>query len=128
MLQTITLCHLLCIELGLPPEADLQELHKVYQRSQALHPNPVTVLSALFKDENNVLTMEQRMRISAEERKTALYVIAERGDKPHKNPLKPYQDIVVCVCSLSLFILIMAVTKSFSLFRTNVRAEKVLYH
>lgn len=82
--------------IGIPPEADLQELHKVYQRSQALHPHPVTILSALFKDENDVLTMEQRMRISAEERKTALYVIAERGDKPHNNPLKPYQDIVVC--------------------------------
>nr|XP_054766191.1 LOW QUALITY PROTEIN: CCA tRNA nucleotidyltransferase 1, mitochondrial-like [Lytechinus pictus] len=86
----------LAVHVGIPPEADLQELHQVYQRSQSLHPHPVTVLSALFKDEKDVLIMEQRMRVSAEERKTALFVIAERGDKPHSNPLKPYQDIVVC--------------------------------
>lgn len=82
--------------MGLPTKANLSELHRVFERSQSLHPHPVTVLSALFQDESDVLAMEHRLKISAEERKTALFVVAERSDKPHKHPLKPYQDIVVC--------------------------------
>ncbi|XP_071495847.1 CCA tRNA nucleotidyltransferase 1, mitochondrial-like [Diadema antillarum] len=82
--------------IGLPPGSDLRELHEVSRRSQPLHPHPVTLLSSLFKDENDVLAMEQRMKVSTEERKTALFVVQERGRKPHNKPLKPYQDIIVC--------------------------------
>ena len=83
--------------IGLPVEGKLQELHAVCERGTSLHPHPITLLCALFRDEKDVLTMEQRLKISVEERKTALFVVAERGDKPHKDSLKPYKDIVVCV-------------------------------
>lgn len=58
----------------------------------------MTLLASLLKEQKEVLQLEARLRMSADERKTALFIIAERDDKHYESdPLKPYKDIVVSV-------------------------------
>ncbi|XP_022106699.1 CCA tRNA nucleotidyltransferase 1, mitochondrial-like [Acanthaster planci] len=82
--------------MGLPPLTNITNFRRVWARSKSLDPKPMTFLSSLLKTDVEVLQLEARLKISADERKTALFIITERDDKYNaSNPLKPYQDLVV---------------------------------
>ncbi|XP_033633622.1 CCA tRNA nucleotidyltransferase 1, mitochondrial-like [Asterias rubens] len=82
--------------MGLPSETNITNFRRVWERSQSMEPKPMTLLASLLKEQKEVLQLEARLRMSADERKTALFIIAERDDKHYESdPLKPYKDIVV---------------------------------
>ncbi|XP_070540776.1 CCA tRNA nucleotidyltransferase 1, mitochondrial-like [Ptychodera flava] len=81
--------------MGLPEDGDLNEFQTVCNRSLLLSPNPMTVVSSLFKNEKGVLALDKRLKISAEERKIGLFIVDNRKDVTHKEPLKPYKDMII---------------------------------
>ncbi|XP_072026790.1 CCA tRNA nucleotidyltransferase 1, mitochondrial-like [Amphiura filiformis] len=81
--------------MGLPRAANISEFHAVYERSKVIEAKAATLLAALMKDENDVMTMDERLKISAEERKTAAFVVNNRGEKAHDDVFKPYKDLIM---------------------------------
>ena len=81
---------------GLPVERNpLPEFGTVYQRCKCFSPLPITVLSALFQTEAEVMTFDKRVKFSRLERLIALFIVQHKtGDRESQN-LKFYQDILV---------------------------------
>ncbi|XP_069793060.1 CCA tRNA nucleotidyltransferase 1, mitochondrial isoform X2 [Narcine bancroftii] len=85
--------------IGLPViEGNLEELNKVCNNVQHHAPKPMTVLSALFRTQDDVLRLDLRLKISKEEKQLGLFLVKYRRDllkADGSDPLKPYRDFVI---------------------------------
>ncbi|XP_077992379.1 CCA tRNA nucleotidyltransferase 1, mitochondrial-like [Glandiceps talaboti] len=82
--------------MGLPEYGDVKEFQAVFKRSQALSPKPVTLVSALLKDEGDVINFDKRLKVSAEERKVGFFIVGHRNQvEIIEDRLKPYKDMLV---------------------------------
>lgn len=83
--------------IGLPAEPDVQAFEKVYARARENKFNlrPITLISALLRNEEDVMALHARLRLSAFNRDLALFIVNHREAKPCEKPLKPYQSIVL---------------------------------
>ncbi len=82
---------------GLPEAANVSEFQAVYERSKGMEPKAATLLAALMKGENDVMMMNERLKVSQDERKTAAFVVNHRDIKSHDGDLKPYKDLIMMV-------------------------------
>ncbi|OWF37613.1 CCA tRNA nucleotidyltransferase 1, mitochondrial-like [Mizuhopecten yessoensis] len=80
--------------LGLPSSADLDHYRQVCRNTEGLQPNPVTRMSALFKSEQEVYVMNERLKVSADEFRQALFIIESRHLPDKGNPIKFYKDLM----------------------------------
>nr|CAD7427858.1 unnamed protein product [Timema monikensis] len=80
---------------GLPENPNLVEFDKVWQRVKHLKYHSMTLLSALFRNQEEVMTFHSRVKLSAYERDLGLFILANREDKPSIKPLRPYQMLVL---------------------------------
>jgi len=79
--------------IGLPAEPDIKEFLKVCSLSESLM--PTAMVAALLKDQAQVMTLHDRLKLSGQERDLCLFVVANRGDIPHPIPIRPYQFLAV---------------------------------
>jgi len=84
--------------IGLPSQPNIQEFNQIWTQSKEkkIEPQPTTLLAGLLTNEEEVLALHNRLRLSGSERDNALFVIAHREDKPHsEDGLRPYQYLYV---------------------------------
>ena len=83
--------------IGLPKNIDIENFKNVCSRARTNKVNlyPITLVTALLKDENEIMDVYTRLRLSAFQRDLALFLVMHREDKPCPNLLKPYQSIVL---------------------------------
>ena len=84
-------------QIGLPLNPDTVEFQKISARCQELgiRLQPQTLLAALLKDQEEVMHVHTRLRLSGLERDTALFIVSNRGPKPHPVAIRPYQFLIV---------------------------------
>ncbi|XP_059800341.1 CCA tRNA nucleotidyltransferase 1, mitochondrial [Hypanus sabinus] len=85
--------------IGLPViNGNLGELNRVCKNVQHHCPKPMTVLSALFRTQDDVLRLDLRLKISKEEKQLGLFLVKHRRDlikSDGSDPLKPYRDFII---------------------------------
>ncbi|KAF5275017.1 hypothetical protein FQA39_LY06954 [Lamprigera yunnana] len=81
--------------IGLPINPNVDELKSVWKRSGSKKLQAITLLSTLLKDQNNVLTLHNRLKLSAFERDLASFIVEHREPKPNLKPLLPYQQLLI---------------------------------
>uniref|UniRef100_A0A8D0H4H4 tRNA nucleotidyl transferase 1 n=1 Tax=Sphenodon punctatus TaxID=8508 RepID=A0A8D0H4H4_SPHPU len=85
--------------IGLPVNGSLEEFDKVSKNVQNLFPKPMTVLTSLFKVQDDVMKLDLRLKISKEEKNLGLFLVKYRRDlvraADSTEPLKPYQDFII---------------------------------
>ncbi|KAI4826473.1 CCA tRNA nucleotidyltransferase 1, mitochondrial [Pseudochaenichthys georgianus] len=85
--------------LGLPPDGNVEEMKRVWQKAKDHSPKPMTVLAALFRRPEEVERMDLRLKVSKEEKTLALFLVRYRQElcKSREEPdsLKPFTDFII---------------------------------
>ncbi|XP_062271638.1 CCA tRNA nucleotidyltransferase 1, mitochondrial isoform X3 [Scomber scombrus] len=85
--------------IGLPPDGNVEEMKRVWQKAKDHSPKPMTVLAALFTRTEEVEKMDIRLKVSREEKHLALFLVKYRRDlcKSSDEPesLKPFTDFII---------------------------------
>ncbi|XP_018576883.1 CCA tRNA nucleotidyltransferase 1, mitochondrial isoform X2 [Anoplophora glabripennis] len=81
--------------IGLPKDIKTDELMRVWKRSGHLKLNAITLLSSLLTNQEDVLAINARLKLSAFERELGLFVVTHREPKLHPKPLMPFQQLVL---------------------------------
>ncbi|XP_067000884.1 CCA tRNA nucleotidyltransferase 1, mitochondrial [Anabrus simplex] len=79
--------------IGLPVNPNIAEFHRVWSRAVDL--KAMTLLASLFRNEEEVISFHNRVKLSAFDRDLGLFVLAHREDKLAVKPLRAYQALVV---------------------------------
>nr|XP_032803362.1 LOW QUALITY PROTEIN: CCA tRNA nucleotidyltransferase 1, mitochondrial-like [Petromyzon marinus] len=84
--------------IGLPCDGNVGELQRVWERSRASAPRPITLLSALPCCADDVGQLDARLRLPTDERNLAAFVIKHRGelrpDADGDDPARLHQGFV----------------------------------
>ncbi|XP_065741829.1 CCA tRNA nucleotidyltransferase 1, mitochondrial isoform X2 [Phocoena phocoena] len=84
---------------SLPASASLEEFNKVSKNVEGFSPKPMTLLTSLFKVQDDVTKLDLRLKISKEEKNLGLFIVKNRKDlikaTDSSEPLKPYQDFII---------------------------------
>ncbi|KAB1264437.1 CCA tRNA nucleotidyltransferase 1; mitochondrial [Camelus dromedarius] len=84
---------------GLPANASLEEFNRVSKNVEGFSPKPMTLLTSLFKVQDDVTKLDLRLKISKEEKNLGLFIVKNRKDlikaTDSSEPLKPYQDFII---------------------------------
>ncbi|XP_072761725.1 CCA tRNA nucleotidyltransferase 1, mitochondrial isoform X2 [Anoplolepis gracilipes] len=82
--------------IGLPEEPVIENFRTVYQRalSNNITLNPISLIVSMLKDEDEVMTLHNRLKLSKFERDLALFLMLHRESKPCEKPIKPYQHLI----------------------------------
>lgn len=85
--------------LGLPPDGNVEEIKRVWQKAKDHSPKPMTILAALFRRPEEVERMDLRLKVSKEEKTLALFLVKYRQElcKSREEPdsLKPFTDFII---------------------------------
>lgn len=81
---------------GLPENPNIKNFEIVHDTSKKnnISLQPITYLAVMLKDENEVLQLHNRLKLSAYERDLALFLVKYGEDKPSVN-LKFYKGILI---------------------------------
>ncbi|KMQ89282.1 trna-nucleotidyltransferase mitochondrial, partial [Lasius niger] len=82
--------------IGLPEEPVVENFRTVYQRalSNNVTLKPISLIVSMLKNEDEVMTLHGRLKLSNSERDLALFLVQHREYKPCEKPLKPYQQLI----------------------------------
>ncbi|XP_041128695.1 CCA tRNA nucleotidyltransferase 1, mitochondrial-like [Polyodon spathula] len=85
--------------IGLPVNGSLEELKRVWKNAQHRNPKPMTILSALFRGQDDVNKLDLRLKISREEKNLGLFLVKHRRDlckaDDETDSLKPFRDYII---------------------------------
>lgn len=83
--------------IGLPKEPNIENFKNVYYRSlnNSLKLHAITLVTSLLENEEEVMILHKRLKLSAYERNLALFLIQHREPKPCEKPLRPYQFLIL---------------------------------
>lgn len=91
-----TMLHVGCLKYcGLPDKLAIDEFNRVWSRSKNLKMQSVTLLSALLRNVDEAITMNERLKMSSYDRDLTIFIIEHRELKVDSKPLRPYQILVV---------------------------------
>lgn len=81
---------------GLPENPNIKNFEIVYDTSKKnnISLQPITYLAVMLKDENEVLQLHNRLKLTAYERDLALFLVRYGEDKPSVN-LKFYKGVLI---------------------------------
>ncbi|KAL5008748.1 hypothetical protein ScPMuIL_014329 [Solemya velum] len=79
--------------LGIPENPNIEEFLSVCERTD--RPLPMTRLSALLIQENEVYNLNKRLKMSSDELKLGVFIVNHREDNTASLPLKHYQDLLI---------------------------------
>ncbi|XP_050521210.1 CCA tRNA nucleotidyltransferase 1, mitochondrial isoform X2 [Daktulosphaira vitifoliae] len=77
--------------IGLPNYVDIDEFSKVTSKTKHLKLLPITMLSALLKDAQEMLTLNNRLKFRVFDRELGLFLIECRNDKWSPETIKKYK-------------------------------------
>ncbi|GLV37981.1 uncharacterized protein CBL_12293 [Carabus blaptoides fortunei] len=80
---------------GLPEKPNVKEFSHVWDRSRHHNLKPMTLLSVLLNEPEDVYRLNDRLKLSAYDRELALFVVQHRELKPDIKPLLPYHDFAL---------------------------------
>lgn len=82
--------------IGLPQEPIVENFRIVYERalSNNVALKPISLIVSMLKNEDEVMTLHNRLRLSNSDRDLALYLVQYREYIPCEKPLKPYQKLI----------------------------------
>lgn len=80
--------------IGLPDNPNTFEYETVCNRSQTMKPHPITTLSALLKNEEEVLALHSRLKFSKYERDLALFLVNNRN-KEIESCAQPFYALIL---------------------------------
>lgn len=82
--------------IGLPEEPVVENFRTIYQRalSNNVTLKPISLIVSMLKNEDEVMTLHGRLKLSNSERDLALFLVQHREYKPCEKPLKPYQQLI----------------------------------
>lgn len=82
--------------IGLPAEPAVENFQTVYRRAMSNNValKPVSLLVSMLRNEDEVMTMHNRLKLSNSDRDLALFLVQHRECKPCERPLKPYQQLI----------------------------------
>ncbi|KFD68902.1 hypothetical protein M514_08259 [Trichuris suis] len=66
--------------IGLGSDANIEEFCRVYFRCKDLKPEPMTLLSALLNSEDEVYRLDDRLKLSSNERVLSIFIVLHRDD------------------------------------------------
>ncbi|CAH0551260.1 unnamed protein product [Brassicogethes aeneus] len=81
--------------IGLPEVCNTNELSLVWKQSQQHKMNAITLLCSVLTTQDDVVALNNRLKLSAFERELALFIVTHREPKLDPKPLKPYQQLLV---------------------------------
>ncbi|XP_038628406.1 CCA tRNA nucleotidyltransferase 1, mitochondrial [Tachyglossus aculeatus] len=85
--------------IGLPTDGNLEELDQVCKNTRNLSASPITVLTSLFRDQDDVIKLDFRLKVSKQEKNLALFLLKHRKDlikaADSSEPLRPFQDFIL---------------------------------
>ncbi|UJR31757.1 hypothetical protein I4U23_019235 [Adineta vaga] len=86
--------------LGIPSDADANQLEDHWQQSYQAKPHEMTILTKLFRNTHEVRKFEQRLKYSNDCRRLSQLLITYRDsisllDSSSTDRLKPYKDLVI---------------------------------
>eukprot|EP00118_Oscarella_pearsei_P026743 m.908 g.908 ORF g.908 m.908 type:complete len:436 (+) comp5122_c0_seq1:68-1375(+) len=81
--------------IGLPESGNLEEFCSVYARMKRYGPKPVSLLVSLYHSAEEVDSLAGHWKLSNVERRLGEFIVSHRQPKPHANPVKPYQSLIV---------------------------------
>ncbi|KAK7488682.1 hypothetical protein BaRGS_00020135 [Batillaria attramentaria] len=79
--------------MGLSETCNVEEFQLVCGRAEGLSPLPITFMTGLLTSEDEVYTLNKRLKMSNEETKTALFIIKHRQDTIISPPLRYCMDL-----------------------------------
>ncbi|XP_033229303.1 CCA tRNA nucleotidyltransferase 1, mitochondrial isoform X2 [Belonocnema kinseyi] len=82
---------------GLPDKPDIENFERVCKRALAenISFRPITLITSLLKNQNEVMDLHARLKFSAFERDLATFLVEHRDDITCEKPLKPYYLMVL---------------------------------
>ncbi|XP_014483610.1 PREDICTED: CCA tRNA nucleotidyltransferase 1, mitochondrial [Dinoponera quadriceps] len=82
--------------IGLPEEPDVESFQVVCRRalSNNMTLKPISMIVSLLKNQEDVMNLHGRLKLSSSDRDLALFLIQHREYIPCERPLKPYQQLV----------------------------------
>ncbi|XP_029663657.1 CCA tRNA nucleotidyltransferase 1, mitochondrial isoform X1 [Formica exsecta] len=82
--------------IGLPEEPAIENFQSVYQcaSSNNVTLKPISLIVSMLKNEDEVMTLHSRLKLSRSERDLALFLVQHREYKPSEKPLKLYQKLI----------------------------------
>jgi tRNA nucleotidyltransferase (CCA-adding enzyme) len=81
--------------IGMPANGNLEEFEVVWKRMRGCNPKPVSLLVSLVASTDDVYHLVHHWKLSNMERRLGLFLVINRELKPHPNPLKPYQELLI---------------------------------
>lgn len=83
--------------IGLPENPDIDEFRRVHNRATEnnIKLRPISLISTLLSDQEQVMRLHGRLKLSAFDRDLALFLVQHREDEPCEKPLRPYQRLVL---------------------------------
>ncbi|KAL1512664.1 hypothetical protein ABEB36_002222 [Hypothenemus hampei] len=81
--------------IGLPHNANVEELKRIWKQSGHMKLNAITLLSALLNNKEDAVNLNARLKLSVFERDLAIFLTEHREFELHPKPLLPYQQIIV---------------------------------
>lgn len=80
--------------IGLPDHANTAEYEIVCNRSHSIKPQPVTLLTALLKNEDEVMALHSRLKFSKYDRDLGLFIINNRNKDVQAN-VQPFYSLIL---------------------------------
>lgn len=82
--------------IGLPDEPDVENFRVVCERalSKDVTLKPISMVVAMLRDQEEVMNLHKRFRLSNADRDLALFLVQHRDQKPCEQPVRPYQRLV----------------------------------
>lgn len=83
--------------IGLPKEPNVENFKTVYNRAldNSFKLKPISLIISMLKDEEEVMTLHGRLKLSSYDRDLALFLVQHRELKLCEKPLKPYQMLII---------------------------------
>ncbi|KFM75772.1 CCA tRNA nucleotidyltransferase 1, mitochondrial, partial [Stegodyphus mimosarum] len=79
--------------IGFPQNPNVQKYEDVCNRSQAMKPHPMTRLTALLKNEEEVLALHSRMKFSTYDKELSLFILNNRDRSD--TTIKPFLEMII---------------------------------
>ncbi|ELU08601.1 hypothetical protein CAPTEDRAFT_151154 [Capitella teleta] len=80
--------------IGFPANSDLMEFDRVCENCSNLNPQPLTLLSALMRHEEEIYQLHKRLKLSNDELHLGLFIVKHRHDDFSNGAFEHCQDIL----------------------------------
>lgn len=81
--------------IGIPSHPNIKEYEMVCDRCKTMKPHSMTLLTALLKNEDDLLAIHSRLKFSRYEKDLASFILNNKEDKNGDPPLKPYLHLIL---------------------------------